>query len=205
VAIRRAPPWRLPSCSVHVVADPVDDRADRGTDHLGPWVASFDRRIDLAFDRIRGEPAVDRVFLAASRLGDWSLVWHLLGIIRSVARRRPDQAIALALALGVESLVVNQGIKRIFRRQRPTVAGADGLDVRAPSTSSFPSGHASSAAFASTILIRWDGRRWAPLWLAVAALVGLSRVHVRIHHASDIVAGAVVGNLLARACRRVLR
>jgi undecaprenyl-diphosphatase len=187
------------------MADELGQRSDDGSDHLGPTVAAFDRCVDGLFDRIRGHSAADRVFLAASRLGDWSLIWHLLGLARGVARRRPDQILTLALALGAESLIVNQGIKRLFRRQRPTTDGADGLGVRAPSTSSFPSGHASSAAFAATTLIRWDGRRWAPLWLCVASLVGLSRVHVRIHHASDVAAGIVVGHTLARAVRRLLR
>lgn len=186
-----------------VVADVVG--ADDGVTHLGETVAEFDRRVDALFDRLRGAPTIDRLFLTASSLGDWSLVWHLLGLARGIARRRPDQLIALAVALGVESLMVNQGIKRLVRRPRPTTAGADGLGVRSPSTSAFPSGHASSAAFAATMLIRWDGRRWAPLWLAVAVVVAVSRVHVRIHHASDVVAGALTGHLLARLMRRIIR
>ena len=40
--------------------------------------------------------------------------------------------------LGVESLVVNQGVKRLFRRERPTTTGDDRLPVRTPTTSSFP-------------------------------------------------------------------
>jgi len=183
------------------VADPVGD----GSDHLGPAVAAFDRRMDTLFDRVRGNRTLDSVFLAASHLGDWSLIWHLTGLVRGVARRRPEQILALGIALGAESLIVNQGIKRLVKRDRPTVGGADGLAVREPSTSSFPSGHASSAAFAATILLGWDGRRWAPLWIPLAVLVGLSRVHVRIHHASDVVAGAVVGHALSRLAQRVLR
>ncbi len=50
---------------------------------------------------------------------------------------------------------------------------------------------------AATILIAWDGRRWAPLWISVAAIVGLSRAYVRIHHPSDVVGGALVGLALA--------
>ena len=187
------------------MADGIDDRVDDGVAHLGETVAAFDRRVDALFDRLRGERYADRLFLTASSLGDWSLLWHLLGVARGIIRRRPDQVVALALALGFESLIVNQGIKRLFRRPRPTVDGADGLGVRAPSTSAFPSGHASSAAFAATLLIRWDGRRWAPLWATVAVLVAVSRIHVRIHHASDVVAGALTGHVLARTVRRLVR
>ncbi len=73
-----------------------------------------------------------------------------------------------AALVGAESLVVNQGIKRLFRRTRPTEAGDDRFPVRRPTTSSFPSGHASSAAFAATVLTGWDGKRLAPLWWTMA-------------------------------------
>jgi undecaprenyl-diphosphatase len=96
---------------------------------------------------------------------------------------------------------VNQGVKRLFRRTRPTTAGDARLQVRQPSTSSFPSGHASAAAFAAATLIAWDGRRWAPLWISLAAIVGVSRAYVKVHHPSDVVGGAVIGLALAVVLR----
>ncbi|MGH9111964.1 MAG: phosphatase PAP2 family protein, partial [Acidimicrobiales bacterium] len=41
-----------------------------------------------------------------------------------------------------------------------------------------------------------------PLYYAVGAVVASSRVYVRIHHPSDVVAGAVLGIALARVARR---
>ncbi len=64
---------------------------------------------------------------------------------------------------------------------------------------------ASAAAFAACSLIAWDGRRWAPWWVTVATVVGVSRAYVRIHHASDVVGGAITGALLAAIARPVLR
>jgi undecaprenyl-diphosphatase len=154
---------------------------------------------------VRGNPVADEMFAMASRLGDWSLIWHVVGVLRGVAKRRPDQIVALAVALGAESLIVNQGIKRIFRRARPTTSGDPRFPVRQPSTSAFPSGHASSAAFAATILGAWGGRRSRPLWWGLAAIVGTSRAYVRIHHASDVIAGAVVGAGLGAIAVRLLR
>jgi undecaprenyl-diphosphatase len=195
----------------------LDSRVDRGPHsteppgqhQFGPFVSALDDTVDRAFERVRGQPALDRLFTTASHLGDFSLVWHIVGITRALtARRRARQSIVFAVLLGFESLIVNQGIKRLFRRPRPTVTGEPGLRVRKPMTSSFPSGHASSGAFAATVLTSYDGRRSAPLWWTVATIVGTSRVYVRIHHASDVIAGAVVGHLLglagARVARRVL-
>jgi membrane-associated phospholipid phosphatase len=156
-------------------------------------------------EQLRDHPLADQLFLAATRLGDFSLIWHLASVVRGVARRRPDQVIVLAAALGIESLLVNQGVKRLFRRTRPTVSGDDRLVVRKPSTSAFPSGHASSAAFAAATLIAWDGRRWAPLWISLAAIVGVSRAYVKIHHASDVVGGAVTGLALAAVLRPIVQ
>lgn len=176
-----------------------------GQSQFGPLVDRFDERVDALLEQLRGHPAADRLFTTASHVGDFSLVWHLIGIIRGGVLRRPDQTLVLAALLGVESLLVNQGVKRRFRRERPTETGDDRLRVRRPRTSSFPSGHASSAAFAAMVLSGWDGPRLGALWWKVAAIVGVSRAYVRIHHGSDVVAGAVLGALLGAAARRVAR
>ena len=110
-----------------------------------------------------------------------------------------------AALIGLESLVVNQGIKRIFGRTRPTTSGEHGLEVRQPLTSSFPSGHASAAAVAAALLTRRaSGPLGALIWLA-AGTVATSRAYVRIHHASDVVAGLVTGRVLYLVVRRTFR
>jgi undecaprenyl-diphosphatase len=147
----------------------------------------------------------DRLFTTASHVADFSMIWHAIGIARGIAKGRPDQVIVLAALLGAESLIVNQGVKRLFRRERPTTVGDERLQVRQPSTSSFPSGHASSATFAAVILMSWDDRRLGPVWLTIAAVVGISRAYVRIHHASDVIGGVVVGGVLGLLGRRLAR
>ncbi len=175
-----------------------------GRERFGSTVAQFDLHADAGLERVRGQPWADTLFRVASEAGDFSAIWHVCNVARGIAARRPDQVVALAVALGLESLVVNQGIKRLFRRSRPTVAGDVRTPVRRPSTSAFPSGHASAAAFNAVILSSWDRRR-APLWWSLAVVVGVSRAHVRIHHPSDVVGGAVVGTALGLIARRFLR
>jgi membrane-associated phospholipid phosphatase len=176
-----------------------------GRSQFGPAVDAFDAQVDALLELMRGHPLADKLFTAASHAGDWSAIWHVLSLSRGLLRGRPDQVVALALAIGAESLIVNQGVKRLFRRERPTTAGDDRYAVRQPSTSAFPSGHASAAAFAASAFIAWDGRKWAPWWVTVATVVGVSRAYVRIHHASDVVGGALVGMLLGAIARPVLR
>lgn len=168
-------------------------------------VAAFDRRIDEALERWRGTRVADRLFVVASEVGDFSVAWHLIGAVRGLTSdARADQAFVFSALIAVESIVVNQGLKRLFRRRRPTVAGDPRLTVRRPSTSSFPSGHASAAFFAATLLTGWSGLWWAPAWFLLAAIIATSRAYVRIHHPSDVVAGAVVGLALGLGARAAL-
>lgn len=168
-------------------------------------IRAFDDTADELIERLRGNSALDRIMLVATHAGEFSLIWHVSSLARGLVRGRPDQIVALAVGIGAESLIVNQGLKRLFRRARPTESGDDRFEIRRPLTSSFPSGHASAATFAAVTLIGWDGRRWAPLWGTMAATVALSRPYVRIHHASDIVGGVAVGAGLGWIARRVFR
>lgn len=162
-------------------------------------VAAFDERADAVLERIRDHRVSARLFRIASTVGDFSLVWHAIGLAYGLGvERRLGHALGFSALIGVESLLVNQVVKRLFRRSRPTATGDPRYVVRRPSTSSFPSGHASSAFFAATLLTVWAGIASAPLWWAIALVVALSRAVVRIHHASDVVGGIVVGVLLAQ-------
>ena len=171
-------------------------------------IERLDHSVDQSLERLRTarwHRVPDNVFRTASVLGDFSLVWHLTAALRGLtSEHHANQAMILWLIVALESLVVNQGIKRLFRRQRPMVSGDPRYTVRTPSTSSFPSGHASSAFFVATVLIGWDGWAWAPLWLSLAVVVAFSRAYVRIHHASDVAGGLVVGVALGVIARVVL-
>jgi membrane-associated phospholipid phosphatase len=180
--------------------------APPGQRALGATIARFDRWADDALERWRGHPGADVVFLWASHLGDFSLVWHLANLGRGLtSRRRARQVPLMAGLLAAESLLVNQGLKRLFGRRRPTVAGDPRYPVRRPLTSAFPSGHASAAAFNAVLLTGWDGRRAAPLWWGLAAVVATSRAYVRIHHPSDVVAGMLTGAVIGFGARQLVR
>jgi undecaprenyl-diphosphatase len=166
-------------------------------------VRTFDSFVDRSFDALRGPPAVDRLFYAASELGDFSLVWLLLGGARALRSDRDlEAAKRLAVWLAVESFAVNAVIKSVFRRTRPPWEADRPRHLRQPRTSSFPSGHATAACMA-TILLSEDDPLW-PVYCAVGVVVASSRVYVKIHHASDVLAGVVVGAVLGIAGRRLM-
>jgi undecaprenyl-diphosphatase len=167
-----------------------------------PWVDHFDEVVDEWFEQLRGIPVLDRLFYAASELGDFSLIWHLVGATRAAADDSFfPRAVRLSALLGVESLLVNGAIKSLFLRERPTPPADAPHHLRTPKTSSFPSGHSSSAFTAAGLAT--TGPASGVALHALAVVVSCSRVHVRIHHASDVVAGAVLGVALGQVGRRL--
>ena len=176
-----------------------------GGSRFGDAVRRFDDAADAWLEPWRDRPVVSSVMNAATNAGEFSAVWHVSNLARGAVLRRPDQVVALAVGIGLESLIVNQGLKRLFKRKRPTTGGDERFEIRRPLTSSFPSGHASAAAFAATTLIGWDGKRSIPLWGTMAATVAVSRPFVRIHHASDIVGGVAAGVAMGLVARRISR
>jgi undecaprenyl-diphosphatase len=165
-------------------------------------IGRADGAIDERVDRFRGHHHVDRLMYGASELGDFSLIWHLINTARALAPdRRVTHAARVAAVLGVESALVNGPVKALFRRHRPAWEQTRPRRLRRPRTSSFPSGHASAALAAAGVLSERDPL-W-PLYYGVAAVVASSRVYVKIHHPSDVVAGALLGIAIARIARRV--
>lgn len=185
---------------------PVDPATFVLPEPLAGWVRAFDRAGDRWFDRLRGRPVADRVLYGASALGDFSLLWHLTAVARALAGPRQEkEAVRLVTALGVESVLVNGVVKSLFRRTRPDRVEHRTRKLRRPRSSSFPSGHATSGFMAATLLGQGRSRPVQALWYGAATVVAASRVHVKIHHPSDVVAGAAAGAGLGALVRRLTR
>ena len=168
---------------------------------LSDAVDRIDDTIDEWWERFRGRPALDRLYYSASEAADFSLLWHVAGVVQAIIEDDPSIAVKLSVALGLESALVNGPVKSLFRRSRPVQDAPRPHRLRQPKTSSFPSGHASAAMVAAALLSRHAG---GAAWYAVGAIVATSRLHVRIHHASDVAGGAVLGLALGALARRVI-
>jgi membrane-associated phospholipid phosphatase len=167
------------------------------------WTAvdALDGRLDSVLGRWRGKPVADGLAYGASALGDHGLVWFLIGVARG-RKAGPDRARAAWAVLfsGAVTPVVNEAVKRSVGRGRPAPADDDPRPVRVPRSTSFPSGHALAAWCAATLLATDDPL--GPLYYATAAVVSVSRVHLRQHHPTDVLAGAALGIALGRLGRR---
>jgi len=171
---------------------------------MRPLIRALDARVDDLFGVLRGNRFADRVFYTASAMGDFGLLWLALGLLRVLRGRPGDTRAGLraVTATGIESVVVNAGMKSLFRRRRPRPVEAHPLPFRQPLTSSFPSGHATAAFCAATLLA--ENEKAAPLYYGLATVVACSRIYTKIHHASDVVGGMAIGLALGQLARRIV-
>lgn len=167
-------------------------------------IQRFDDMVDGWFDHLRGTEPADRILYALTELGDFGLIWLLLGWARGL-RSEDDARAALRLtaALGLESVFINGVVKSQFKRERPVVQTERPHKMRVPLTTSFPSGHSSTAMVAGLLLTQKASTPTKVAVFGLGTLVAASRVHVRIHHASDVVGGVAVGVVLGTVLRKV--
>lgn len=163
---------------------------------------ALDRAADTLFGHLRGRPAADTAAVVLSNLADYGFAWSVVaaakGRRRGPARRRALEALAVA---GCTSFAVNWAVKEMVQRGRPAgAAEADG--VRTPTSSSFPSGH-TLASFCTAVVLA-DGPGELTAFLTFASAVAASRVHLRAHHATDVLGGALIGAGIGLAGRRLL-
>jgi len=132
------------------------------------------------------------------------------GLIFKDDRARDTGAMAASAIL--QCLLVDNFIKALAGRQRPSVAdgedhwsGPAGFFKRfeggtSDAYVSFPSGHAASAfSLATVVALQYGRHSWVPVMAyTLAAGVGLSRMAMDRHWASDVAVGAVIGHLVAR-------
>jgi undecaprenyl-diphosphatase len=120
-------------------------------------------------------------------------------IVALVVAHRNRSALQLA-ALMIGALLLNTGLKRLLRRERPPELYPDTM----PTSFSFPSGHALMSlvfyftiSFVASRMVAQRGLKIA-FWIVASATVGaigLSRVYLGVHYPSDVVAGYLVGAL----------
>lgn len=135
-------------------------------------------------------PALTPAMLAISTLATAPVLVMVLLVIFAVAERRVAWFCTLNLA---GSTLLNLILKELVQRPRP-----EGFRLAEEAGFSFPSGHAMAAMafFGLLIWLVWrsdaGGRARIALsavFAAIIILVGVSRIYLGVHFASDVVAG----------------
>lgn len=165
-------------------------------------------RIDEAFTaalQAHVSPTTVELFALVTRLGDPAVLIALGAAVTVALLARRRVALALGwLAATAGNGLLNQALKEIFARARPL--HADG-PVQAGGFS-FPSGHTSGSlvvfGMLAYVALQVLPARWHPPVLvtavALAFTIGSSRAFLRVHHASDVLAGFATGSLWLAVC-----
>ncbi len=133
---------------------------------------------------------------------------NLLLILFFVLRKNKQMALLTGFT-GVSSLLLMSLLKRLFQRHRP-----DDPLVAGITNYSFPSGHSfMSVAFfglliwLSALYIQKKLLRNALIFLLalVIFLIGFSRIYLRVHYITDVVAGLTFGTAWLLACLFLMR
>ncbi|HEX7020757.1 MAG TPA: phosphatase PAP2 family protein [Gemmatimonadaceae bacterium] len=156
------------------------------------------------------DPAVQAVMLEITTLGTSTVVAAIVLVAAMflwLSRHKHSAFLLCVATLG--GIVLNNLLKLGFDRPRPQVFA---WGTRAVS-SSFPSGHAMSAAIAYSTVAYLAARlqrnaRSRVLTMVVAAvivlLICLSRLYLGVHYPSDVIAGVTIGLAWAAFCMAVL-
>lgn len=107
----------------------------------------------------------------------------------------------------ISSAVVNELLKGVFLRPRPYVEDISVGVGELTHGYAFPSGHAQNTGVISTVLYKNYGKsnKWLK-WVLLAALiiVPFSRMYLGQHYLTDVLAGVIIGILLAISVAKVV-
>ncbi len=155
-------------------------------------------KIHLPFAALQG-------FAWLTHLADTVTVVGACALVAAVLLLRGRRGLALGWVLAIAGNgLLNVTLKQIFARVRPVHDGG----LAAAQGFSFPSGHSSGAVvmygMLAYVLCRFAPLRWQlPVVLGAVTLsfsVGVSRVFLRVHFASDVLAGLISGTAWLVVC-----
>ncbi len=136
----------------------------------------------------------NRIMKFITTLGTGGLVWAILCIPMYFEGDNLDAILCIVLGVLVAWLVGEVTIKRIVGRVRPIEQlPKEEHIIKRPRHSSFPSGHtASSFSVVAVALVHLNFYWIIPIFI-IASLISFSRIYLRVHYLTDVLAGVVVG------------
>lgn len=157
---------------------------------LADRLGALDRAWLMGLSRLNAPGWLDRLLRGLTHAGGarvtigFSLLLHALPATRAVGA-------AAALANLASHLAV-QALKRSVVRRRPHLHGGFDPLAAVPDAFSFPSGH-TAAITAVVFPLLLAGHPLGLVLLPLVPVVAASRVYLRVHYVTDVLAGFVLG------------
>jgi len=151
----------------------------------------------LRLARTRGHSrAAERAVSAFSRTGQHGAAWLVIGALGAAGDRTRRAGFLRGVAAVAGTYSANTALKFVVRRPRPQLPDLPAL-TSTPTQLSFPSAHAATS-FAGALACSRLGLPALPLYAFAVALT-LSRLYLGVHYPSDLLAGAMLGTVVALA------
>jgi membrane-associated phospholipid phosphatase len=169
------------------------------------------QRVDLAVYAAVADtatPQLDGAMRRLSKAANYSrLSISSSALLALAGGQRGRRAAGYGLAcVAATSAIVNIVVKPFGRRPRPDRVAAEvpaARQVSMPGSRSFPSGHTAAAVAFASGAGRVMPTAGIPLH-ALAVLVAYSRVHTGVHYPGDVLAGALLGAVIADVAANAL-
>lgn len=145
-------------------------------------------------------PWKNRIMIAASSAGNMGLIWFAFCMPFLIYAPWRLTGANIIFGLGLNQLLCEMMLKNIVRRQRPTEFLSDDEQlIHRPKYYSFPSGHtAASFAVFGVVLLKCGVFTIVFVFIS-ASIIAFSRVYLRVHYLSDVIAGAFLGTMVGSA------
>ena len=171
---------------------------------LNTYFAVFDEKVAVLVHKLYelAGPVMSPIMEFISFLGNDGICLIIIAALLMIPQRTRRYGTAMLLGLAIGALFTNLWLKVVIARPRPYVDQSSifyqiwtVMGQHMESDKSFPSGH-TTAAFASMVPLFILGRKnvsWLALVFAVS--MGISRIYLGVHYASDVLGGIIVGSL----------
>lgn len=150
------------------------------------------------YENIRSD-FLNAVMPVLSHIGEYGLIWLTISIVCLFSKKTRGCGVAMLVSVVVSFLLGEVVIKNVVCRVRPCNYPEYGfIDMLVSKLKgySFPSGHTSSSFAASTVLFFYN-KKWGTAALALALLIGFSRLYNFVHFPTDVLCGMLFGILCA--------
>ena len=132
--------------------------------------------------------------------GEGGMLFLLLGGIFLLFSKTRKMGLSVLLAVCIGALFTNIIIKPTVSRPRPYTVDEYAVfwqfvGASNESVNSFPSGHTTSAMAFATAFFITGNKKYSWTGFVVALLMGLSRIYLIVHYASDVLGGLIVGGV----------
>ncbi len=141
------------------------------------------------------------LFKAVSVIGEKGIIFFVLAIVLMLFAKTRKSGVCMFGALCVGAIITSLILKNVIARVRPYDAGYrefwEFVGGAQSDSYCFPSGHTTMITAAMTAMFICFNKKWSWAGFCGVLLMGVSRVYLIAHYATDVIGGIIVGAVSA--------